>query len=242
MPAVDPPEPTRLGEVAWLEPYPRRPARGRGRRAARPGGPLRADRGHLAGLRDRAPGAAAPPARRARPARRPRLPRERGGRDARLDRRLGQQRPQAGARRPAAPAAVDRRPRAAARRRLAVRAGARGAVRPRLRGRGRRRAGRPADRRRLRRPCRRSPSSTRAATPWPASSPASSARAGGSTSCRRGPTASRRSGPTCAPPTGIRHGGGLFVLTLAGDRISAFTRFDAGVLPWFGLPRSLPDR
>jgi RNA polymerase sigma-70 factor (TIGR02960 family) len=42
--------------------------------------------------------------------------------------------------------------------------------------------------------------------------------------------------------TGTRHGGGLFVLTLAGDRISAFTRFDAGVLPWFGLPRSLPDR
>ena len=41
---------------------------------------------------------------------------------------------------------------------------------------------------------------------------------------------------------GIRHGSGLFVLTLAGDRICAFTRFDAGVLDWFGLPRSLPDR
>lgn len=39
--------------------------------------------------------------------------------------------------------------------------------------------------------------------------------------------------------TGIRHGSGLFVLTLAGDRISAFTRFDAAVLPTFGLPRSL---
>jgi ketosteroid isomerase-like protein len=36
--------------------------------------------------------------------------------------------------------------------------------------------------------------------------------------------------------TGVRHGSGLFVLTLAGDRISAFTRFDAAVLPWFGLP------
>jgi RNA polymerase sigma-70 factor (TIGR02960 family) len=33
----------------------------------------------------------------------------------------------------------------------------------------------------------------------PASAPASSARAGGSTSCRREPTVSRRSGPTCAP-------------------------------------------
>jgi RNA polymerase sigma-70 factor (ECF subfamily) len=40
-------------------------------------------------------------------------------------------------------------------------------------------------------------------------------------------------------PTGIRHGSGLFVLTLTGDQIRAFTRFDAGVLPWFGLPRSL---
>ncbi len=40
--------------------------------------------------------------------------------------------------------------------------------------------------------------------------------------------------------TGIRHSSGLFVLTLAGDRICAFTRFDSSVLPWFGLPRSLP--
>jgi len=43
-------------------------------------------------------------------------------------------------------------------------------------------------------------------------------------------------------PTGIRHGSGLFVLTLTGDRICAFTRFDSSVLPWFGLPRSLPSR
>ena len=43
-------------------------------------------------------------------------------------------------------------------------------------------------------------------------------------------------------PTGIRHGTGLFVLTLTGDRICAFTRFDNSVLPWFGLPRSLPGR
>jgi len=41
-------------------------------------------------------------------------------------------------------------------------------------------------------------------------------------------------------PSGIRHGTGLFVLTLTGDRIRAFTRFDNSVLPWFGLPRSLP--
>jgi RNA polymerase sigma-70 factor (ECF subfamily) len=43
-------------------------------------------------------------------------------------------------------------------------------------------------------------------------------------------------------PTGIRHGTGLYVLTLTGDRIGAMTRFDNSVLPWFGLPRSLPSR
>ena len=43
-------------------------------------------------------------------------------------------------------------------------------------------------------------------------------------------------------PAGIRHGVGLYVLTCAGDQICALTRFDNGVLPWFGLPRSLPSR
>jgi RNA polymerase sigma-70 factor (TIGR02960 family) len=43
-------------------------------------------------------------------------------------------------------------------------------------------------------------------------------------------------------PEGIRHGTGLYVLTLTGDRICAMTRFDNSVLPWFGLPRSLPSR
>jgi RNA polymerase sigma-70 factor (TIGR02960 family) len=43
-------------------------------------------------------------------------------------------------------------------------------------------------------------------------------------------------------PAGIRHGTGLFVLTLSGERICAMTRFDNSVLPWFGLPRSLPSR
>jgi RNA polymerase sigma-70 factor (ECF subfamily) len=40
-------------------------------------------------------------------------------------------------------------------------------------------------------------------------------------------------------PSGIRPGH-LLVLTLTGDRICAITRFDDSVLPWFGLPRSLP--
>ncbi len=43
-------------------------------------------------------------------------------------------------------------------------------------------------------------------------------------------------------PNGISHGVGLYVLTLAGDRICAMTRFEASVLPWSGLPRSLPSR
>ena len=42
--------------------------------------------------------------------------------------------------------------------------------------------------------------------------------------------------------TGIRHGTGLLVLTLTGHRICSVTRFDNSVLPWFGLPRSLPSR
>ena len=43
-------------------------------------------------------------------------------------------------------------------------------------------------------------------------------------------------------PTGISHGVGLYVLTLTGDRISAMTRFENSVLPWFDLPRSLPNQ
>jgi RNA polymerase sigma-70 factor (TIGR02960 family) len=43
-------------------------------------------------------------------------------------------------------------------------------------------------------------------------------------------------------PSGVRHGTGLFVLTLTGDRICAMTRFENSVYPWFGLPHSLPRR
>jgi RNA polymerase sigma-70 factor (TIGR02960 family) len=42
--------------------------------------------------------------------------------------------------------------------------------------------------------------------------------------------------------SGNRRGVGLYVLTLTGDRICAMTRFDNSVLPSFGLPRSLPGR
>jgi RNA polymerase sigma-70 factor (ECF subfamily) len=42
------------------------------------------------------------------------------------------------------------------------------------------------------------------------------------------------------PYAGITHANGLLVLTLAGRQISAMTRFDNSVLPGFGLPRVLP--
>lgn len=40
---------------------------------------------------------------------------------------------------------------------------------------------------------------------------------------------------------GFFHCTGLFVLTLAGDRICALTRFETTTVPRFGLPRSLPN-
>jgi RNA polymerase sigma-70 factor (ECF subfamily) len=40
-------------------------------------------------------------------------------------------------------------------------------------------------------------------------------------------------------PDGVGHAIGLYVLTLAGDRICAMTRFEQGVLGRFGLPRTL---
>jgi RNA polymerase sigma-70 factor (ECF subfamily) len=42
------------------------------------------------------------------------------------------------------------------------------------------------------------------------------------------------------PVTDVAHASGMLVLTLAGSRISAMTRFDNSVLPLFGLPPTLP--
>jgi RNA polymerase sigma-70 factor (TIGR02960 family) len=41
-------------------------------------------------------------------------------------------------------------------------------------------------------------------------------------------------------PDGSRRATGLFAVTLAGDRIRAMTRFESSELAWFGLPLSLP--
>jgi hypothetical protein len=43
------------------------------------------------------------------------------------------------------------------------------------------------------------------------------------------------------PRAHVAHANGLLVLTLAGHRICAMTRFDNSVLPRFGFPRALPD-
>jgi RNA polymerase sigma-70 factor (ECF subfamily) len=43
------------------------------------------------------------------------------------------------------------------------------------------------------------------------------------------------------PHARVLHANGLIVLTLAGEHISALTRFDNSVLPGFALPRTLPS-
>ncbi|GIF46054.1 RNA polymerase ECF family sigma subunit [Asanoa ferruginea] len=40
-------------------------------------------------------------------------------------------------------------------------------------------------------------------------------------------------------PDGVSHGTGLYVLTVDGGRISALTRFESGILARFGMPRSI---
>jgi RNA polymerase sigma-70 factor (TIGR02960 family) len=49
-------------------------------------------------------------------------------------------------------------------------------------------------------------------------------------------------GAYVAGPNGFSHGVGIFVLALAGERICAMTRFESSAFPWFGLPSSLASR
>ena len=42
-----------------------------------------------------------------------------------------------------------------------------------------------------------------------------------------------------SPLSRVAHAFGLIVLTLAGDKVSAITQFETGVMPRFGLPRSM---
>jgi hypothetical protein len=43
------------------------------------------------------------------------------------------------------------------------------------------------------------------------------------------------------PLTAVAHANGLFVITLAGEKVSVITRFDSAAFPRFGLPRALAD-
>jgi RNA polymerase sigma-70 factor (ECF subfamily) len=43
-------------------------------------------------------------------------------------------------------------------------------------------------------------------------------------------------------PSGAWSATGLITITITGDQISATSRFESSVLPWFGLPLSLPGR
>ena len=103
-PGVEPPEPTRLGEVAVARALPRRPARGAPRRSTRPRGAVRSQGSDLGGLRHGPAAAAATAARRADLAGCPGVPGERGRRHAGLHRGVGDQCPQARQERPAVPA------------------------------------------------------------------------------------------------------------------------------------------
>ncbi len=107
MPEIEPPEPTRLSEVVWLEPFPD----AEGAMSVPLGPEVRYEQTEAISL-------AFVTALQVLPARQPppyssprgtRVPRRRGGRHARLDGRIGHQCAQAGPRQPAAPPAADKR-------------------------------------------------------------------------------------------------------------------------------------
>ena len=133
---------------------------------------------------------------------------------------------------------LPRRPRTGSRSRLAFRARDCGEVRQRVGVRRSRRAGGPSHGRRLhldatdavriRGPRRRGPLLRQPLPCGPEVRP-------------RADASQRSAGVRSLPahPNRHRHGIGLYVLTLTGNRICAMTRFDNSVLQWFGLPRSL---
>ena len=145
VPEYQPPEPTRLGEIVWLEPYPDALLEGA---TDVPLGPeARYEQTESMSLAFVTALQVLPPRQLAVLILRDVLGfhAKRGGRDARLDRRIGQQRPQTGPRQSAARPSASRRPRTAARLRLTCRGCDRGEVRQRVRVRRSRRAGGPSD-------------------------------------------------------------------------------------------------
>ena len=238
VPGVDPPEPTRLGEVVWLEPYPDALLDGA---VDVPLGPeARYEQTESISLAFVTALQVLPPRQLAVLILRDVLgfPAERGRRHAGLDRRVGHQRPQAGPRRSAAPAAAaatGRPPPVAgpSEARRGASSSARGSRPTSTRWC-------PADRRRR--------SSSMPPMPFEYEGRDVVARFFASIFERRPPVrprpdpGQRPAGVRRLPahPAGPSHGVGLYVLTLAGDRIRAMTRFENTVLPWFGLPRLLP--
>ena len=147
MPEVEPPEPTRLGELVWLEPYPDALLEGA---IDVPLGPeARYEQTEAISLAFVTALQVLPPRQLAVLILRDVLGFHANEVADMLDSTVefGQQRPQTCPRQPAAPAAADRRARTGFRPRLNLRASARGRVRPRLRVRGSGRAGRLAHRR-----------------------------------------------------------------------------------------------
>ena len=239
---ADAPEPTRRGEPIWLQPYPDALLEGAARPRRRPRRPLRDQGGGRPRLRLRPAADAAAPAGGAGAARRARLPRRRGGGDAGHQRGLGQQRPAAGAGGARGDAGAPGRRRCPTRRPSA-------ALLDRFseafEARRHRRRGRAADRGRLDPDAAGAATNTRAARrsrEFLRTRPHLARAAAASGWSRPGPTASPPSPTTSATPrpTWLRVGG-IFVLTLEGEAITTITRFgDNGVLPYFGLPRTLP--
>ena len=241
VPGVEWPEPTRLGEVVWLQPFPDALLEGA---IEVPLGPeARYEQTESISLAFVTALQVLPPRQLAVLILRDVLgfhASEVAGMLG-LDRRIGQQRPQTGPRHPAAPAAAGRRPRTAARLRLTRRGGARREVRPRMGVRRSRRAGGLL-----------TDDVFMSMPPMPFEYEGRDVVVrfcallfGAGRRFDLVPTRANGQpafGAYLRAPTGLRHGTGLYVLTLTGDRISAMTRFENSVLPWFGLPRSLPSR
>ena len=239
--SVQPPEPTRLGEVMWLQPYPDVLLEGIVADDPDPR-PASSARGDLPRLHHGAATAPAAPTRRTGPAQRARLPLWRGCSPARHDRRIGQQRPQAS--------------RAGLQRKLP--AGDRQAPPPA--------PGSPEERELLERLTLAYETGDLDGVValltddvWLTMPPLPFEYQGRELTARFLEIVAFRLGrqfravPTRAngqpalgfyeldPVTGIAHANGVIVFTLAGDRVSAMARFDTSVLSRFGLPRTLPE-
>ena len=240
--SAPPPEPTRRAEPLWLQPYPDALLDDLPDNAPGPEARYETREAVALGVRGRAAAPAAPAARRPGAARRARLPRGAGRRHARSQRGVGEQRPAAGPRHARRPAS-SRRPRRRARAAVGPGARAHQPVRGRVRGRRHRPPGGPAHRGRVADHAARAagipgPRRDRRVLPDPdlVGGP------GAPGWCPPAPTTSPRSATTCADPHApVAHAHGLVVLTLAGDKICAITRFgDNSLFPHFGLPQTLP--